>query len=162
MLSKIVMQGDLADLQQLFVPYAEHEHHSVFHFCLKRYSSRRKGIHAYTATNGIRGYYENGDEARSGGLTTAKSWFRIFAKCWGKTMRVNVLVLPEPIMLLADLVVISECLRRFLSGPSVGTVLELLVGGGIAAFFLVRQLLEIETLETMLVDLLTQAGGKNE
>ncbi len=77
-------------------------------------------------------------------------------------MRVNVLVLPEPIMLLADLVVISECLRRFLSGPSVGTVLELLVGGGIAAFFLVRQLLEIETLETMLVDLLTQAGGKNE
>ncbi|MBQ3068923.1 MAG: hypothetical protein IJD01_03125 [Clostridia bacterium] len=162
MLSKIVMQGDLADLQQLFTPYLENEHHSVFHFCLKRYYSRRKGIHAYTDANSIRGYYENGDETRSGGLTTAKSWFYLFAKCQGETVRVNLLVLPEPIMLFVELSVILGCLLRFLLDPSGGTALELLFGGGIAVFFLVHQLLEIETLETMLVDLLTQAGGKNE
>ncbi len=161
-MSKFVLRGDFSKIQQLFTPYPEKEHHSIFHFCLKRYCSRREGIHTYIDTNNISGYYENGEKTRTGGLTTAKSWFYLFAKNQGETVRVNLLVLPEPTMLLVEVSVILGCLLRFLLDPSGGTALELLIGGGIALFFLVSQLLEIEKLENTLIDLLTQLNKKDE
>jgi len=156
MFSKMSIRANVTQLFNIFAPYRETENHSILHMCLKPYYSRRKGIHAYIRPTTISGYYESGEENRNGHLQQVKSWFFLSAKECEDSVKVKCVVFPEPMMLLANLSVIVGCLLRFLLGPSGGTALELLIGGGIAVFFLVYQLRELETLKKILTDLLTQ------
>lgn len=149
-------------LTKIFTPYLEAERHSIMHMCLKQYSSRRKGVHAYMKSNAISGYYESGKVTRNGNLFTAKSWFFLSAKECEETVKVKWIIFPEPMLLFVYWAVIVGCAIRFILDPSVETTIEFLIGGGMALVLLQSLLSDAVALDTALKNILSDASLSNE
>lgn len=155
MFSTFTIRGNTTQLETLFAPYSETEKHSVFHMCLKPYFSRRKGVHAYIGSNRISGYYESGEETRNGNLMKAKSWFCLLPKESEGVLKIRCIVVPEPFLLLVFWSVIVGCAIRFILHPSVESIVEMLLGGGMALVLLQKQMSETIALEMAIKSILS-------